>query len=115
MWFEAIAWADAAAPNAAPAAASPQGFLDQMLANPMVPLVLVVAVFYFIIIRPQSQRLHTPDARGWVGGGERDSAAAQFQAAAARLFRHDAENPVGIGSAGRDPSAPRGQATGRYQ
>jgi preprotein translocase subunit YajC len=56
MWFEAIAWADAAAPSAAPAAASPQGFLDQMLANPMVPLVLVVAVFYFIIIRPQSQR-----------------------------------------------------------
>jgi preprotein translocase subunit YajC len=56
MWFEAIAWADAAAPSAAAPAAGPQGFLDQMLANPMVPLVLVVAVFYFIIIRPQSQR-----------------------------------------------------------
>ncbi|MEA2680750.1 MAG: preprotein translocase subunit YajC, partial [Candidatus Binataceae bacterium] len=55
MWFEAIAWADAAAPAAAPAT-GPQGFLDQMLANPMVPLVMVVAVFYFIIIRPQSQR-----------------------------------------------------------
>lgn len=55
MWFEAIAWADAAAPAAAPAS-GPQGFLDQMLGNPMVPLVMVVAVFYFIIIRPQSQR-----------------------------------------------------------
>jgi preprotein translocase subunit YajC len=55
MWFEAIAWADAAAPAAGPAT-GPQGFLDQMLANPMVPLVMVVAVFYFIIIRPQSQR-----------------------------------------------------------
>jgi preprotein translocase subunit YajC len=56
MWFEAIAWADAAAPAASAPAAGPQGFLDQMLANPMVPLVMVVAVFYFIIIRPQSQR-----------------------------------------------------------
>lgn len=55
MWFEAIAWADAAAPAAPPAAAS-QGFLDQMLSNPIIPLVMVVAVFYFIIIRPQSQR-----------------------------------------------------------
>ncbi len=27
-----------------------------MLSNPIVPLVLVVAVFYFIIIRPQTQR-----------------------------------------------------------
>jgi preprotein translocase subunit YajC len=51
MWFEGIAWADAAAP-----AAGPQGFLDQMLSNPIIPLVMVVAVFYFIIIRPQSQR-----------------------------------------------------------
>jgi|ERR1700682_1041705 preprotein translocase subunit YajC len=55
MWFEAIAWADAAAPAAAPAAGS-QGLLDQMLGNPVIPLVMVVAVFYFIIIRPQSQR-----------------------------------------------------------
>jgi len=53
MWFEGIAWADAAA--AAPAA-GPQGLFDQMLSNPVVPLVLVVAVFYFLIIRPQSQR-----------------------------------------------------------
>jgi len=54
MWFEGIAWADAA-PAAAPAAGS-QGFVDQMLGNPIIPLVMVVAVFYFIIIRPQSQR-----------------------------------------------------------
>jgi preprotein translocase subunit YajC len=52
MWFEGIAWADAAA---APAAGS-QSFVDQMLGNPIVPLVMVVAVFYFIIIRPQTQR-----------------------------------------------------------
>lgn len=52
MWFEGIAWADAAAP----AAGAPQGFIDQMLGNPIIPLVMVVAVFYFIIIRPQSQR-----------------------------------------------------------
>jgi preprotein translocase subunit YajC len=52
MWFEGIAWAAAAA---APAA-GPQSFFDQMLGNPVVPLVMVVAVFYFIVIRPQSQR-----------------------------------------------------------
>jgi preprotein translocase subunit YajC len=55
MWFEGIAWADAAGSAAAPAAGS-QSFLDQMLGNPVVPLVLVVAVFYFIIIRPQTQK-----------------------------------------------------------
>ena len=51
MWFEGIAWADAAAP-----AAGPQSLFDQLLSNPIIPLVMVVAVFYFIIIRPQSQR-----------------------------------------------------------
>jgi preprotein translocase subunit YajC len=51
MWFEGIAWADAAAP-----AAAPQNLLDQLFTNPVIPLVLVVAVFYFIIIRPQTQR-----------------------------------------------------------
>jgi len=51
MWFEGIAWADAAAP-----AAGPQSFFDQLVSNPIIPLVMVVAVFYFIIIRPQSQR-----------------------------------------------------------
>ena len=56
MWFEGIAWADAAAPAAAAPAAGPQSFFDQMLTNPVVPLVMVVAVFYFIIIRPQTQR-----------------------------------------------------------
>src|ERR1700736_4006797 len=51
MWFEGIAWADAAAP-----AAGLPSFLDPLLSNPIIPLVMVVAVFYFIIIRPQSQR-----------------------------------------------------------
>ena len=50
MWFEGLAWADAAP------AAAPSSFVDQMLSNPVIPLVMVVAVFYFIIIRPQSQR-----------------------------------------------------------
>ena len=53
MWFEGIAWADAAA--AAPAAGR-QGLFDQHVEQPVVPLVLVVAVFYFLIIRPQTQR-----------------------------------------------------------
>lgn len=49
MLFEGIAWADTAA--------APQGGLfDQLLTNPVVPLVLVVAVFYFVILRPQTQR-----------------------------------------------------------
>jgi len=62
MWFDGIAWADA---TAAPAA-GPQGFLDQMLSNPIIPLVMVVAVFYFIIIRPQTQRAseHTKLVKG---------------------------------------------------
>src|ERR1700720_2160250 len=54
MWFEAIAWADAA-PAAAPAA-GPLSFLGAWADNPLIPLMMVVAVFYFIIIRPQSQR-----------------------------------------------------------
>ena len=52
MLFEGTALADAAAH-----AAMPQGgFFDQLLTNPVVPLVLVVAVFYFVILRPQTQR-----------------------------------------------------------
>lgn len=54
MSFEGIAWAAAPAAPSAPGTGS--GVLDQMIGNPILPLILVVAVFYFIIIRPQSQR-----------------------------------------------------------
>ena len=49
MWFEGIAWADAAGSAAAPAA-GPQSFLDQMLGNPVVPLVLVVAIYPLVVV-----------------------------------------------------------------
>jgi preprotein translocase subunit YajC len=49
MWFEGTAWAATPAP-------APQGMFDVLLTNPIVPLVLVVAVFYFLILRPQTQR-----------------------------------------------------------
>jgi preprotein translocase subunit YajC len=48
MWFEGIAWA------ATPAA--PQSFFDTLIANPFVPLAMVVAVFYFVILRPQTKK-----------------------------------------------------------
>ena len=49
MWFEGTAWA-------AGPAGPPAGMFDQLLTNPIVPLVLVVGVFYFLILRPQNQR-----------------------------------------------------------
>ena len=49
MWFEGTAWAAASS-------AAPQGMFDTLLTNPIVPLVMVVGVFYFVILRPQTQR-----------------------------------------------------------
>ncbi|HTT77233.1 MAG TPA: preprotein translocase subunit YajC [Candidatus Binataceae bacterium] len=46
--FEGIAWAAGAAP--------PQSMFDTLIANPLVPLALVVAVFYFVILRPQTKK-----------------------------------------------------------
>jgi preprotein translocase subunit YajC len=48
MWFEGIAWAAASPP--------PQSLFDTLLANPFVPLAMVVAVFYFVILRPQTKK-----------------------------------------------------------
>ena len=50
MWIEGIAWAQQSS------AAAPQGLADQILYSPAVPLILVVAVIYFLMIRPQSQK-----------------------------------------------------------
>jgi preprotein translocase subunit YajC len=51
MWFEGIAWAQ----SAAPAAASPD-FFQQLISGPLPLLVMIGAVMYFMIIRPQSQK-----------------------------------------------------------
>jgi preprotein translocase subunit YajC len=48
MWLEGIAWA------ASPAA--PPSMFDSLIANPLVPLALVVGVFYFVILRPQTKK-----------------------------------------------------------
>jgi preprotein translocase subunit YajC len=51
MWFEGIAWAQTAAP-----AGQPQTLFDQLLTNPLVPIVLIFAVMYFLFIRPQTKK-----------------------------------------------------------
>lgn len=53
MWFEGVAWAEAAHP-AAPAA--PPNFMEQLLTGPTMPLVLVMGIVYFLIIRPQTKK-----------------------------------------------------------
>ncbi|MGH7934084.1 MAG: preprotein translocase subunit YajC [Candidatus Binataceae bacterium] len=53
MWFEGIAWAQAAARGAA---ATPQSIFDQAIYGPVLPLVVIVGVIYFLMIRPQSKR-----------------------------------------------------------
>ncbi len=53
MWFEGIAWAQSAA---APAAGASPDFFQQLLAGPIPLLVMIGAVMYFMIIRPQSQK-----------------------------------------------------------
>ncbi|MGH8011171.1 MAG: preprotein translocase subunit YajC [Candidatus Binataceae bacterium] len=51
MWFEGIAWAQAAA-----ATGGAQNTFDQVIYGPILPLVIIVAVIYFLMIRPQSKR-----------------------------------------------------------
>ncbi len=53
MWFEGIAWAQNAA---ASAAGSSPDFFQQLLAGPIPLLVMIGAVMYFMIIRPQTQK-----------------------------------------------------------
>jgi preprotein translocase subunit YajC len=49
--LESIAWA-----QTAPTSGPPQKLLDQVLTNPIVPIVLIFAVMYFLFIRPQSKK-----------------------------------------------------------
>jgi preprotein translocase subunit YajC len=49
MWPEAIAWAQSAP-------AGPQSMFDQLLTSPVVPIVLIFAVMYFLFIRPQTKK-----------------------------------------------------------
>src|SRR5260370_1617227 len=51
MWFEGMAWAQANAGSA-----GPQGMLDQIISFPAVPMVLIIGVIYFLMIRPQTQK-----------------------------------------------------------
>ena len=51
MLFETIAWAQSAPPSG-----QPQTLFDQLLTNPVVPIVLIFAVMYFLFIRPQSKK-----------------------------------------------------------
>ena len=47
MWFEGIAWAQQGASQAGG---------EQVIFTTVVPLVLLFAIFYFLIIRPQTQK-----------------------------------------------------------
>jgi preprotein translocase subunit YajC len=51
MWFETLALA-----QSTPSSAQPQALFDQLLTNPIVPIVLIFAVMYFLFIRPQSKK-----------------------------------------------------------
>jgi preprotein translocase subunit YajC len=51
MTFEAVAWAQAAASSG-----QPQALFDQVLTNPVVPILLIFGVMYFLFIRPQSKK-----------------------------------------------------------
>jgi preprotein translocase subunit YajC len=51
MWIEGIAWAQQSS-----AAGEPQNLIDQLLYSPALPLIIVVGVLYFLMIRPQSKK-----------------------------------------------------------
>jgi preprotein translocase subunit YajC len=50
MWFEGVAWAQAAQST------PPQTLFDQVITNPAVPIALIFGVMYFLFIRPQSKK-----------------------------------------------------------
>ncbi len=54
MWFEGIAWAQQAAAPGAAAAGGEAG--QQLIFTTVIPLVALFAIFYFLLIRPQSQK-----------------------------------------------------------
>jgi preprotein translocase subunit YajC len=51
MWFEGVAWAQAAAQSG-----QPQTLFDQIITNPAAPIALIFGVMYFLFIRPQSKK-----------------------------------------------------------
>jgi preprotein translocase subunit YajC len=54
MLFEGIAWAQTAG-------ASAQGGSEQMLFTTIVPLAVLFAIFYFLLIRPQTKKAQEHD------------------------------------------------------
>ncbi len=52
MWFEGIAWAQAAGA----AAGGVESNSQQVIFTTVIPLVALFAIFYFLLIRPQSQK-----------------------------------------------------------
>jgi len=55
MWFEGIAWAQQAAATGAAASGAEAGG-QQLIFTTVIPLVALFAIFYFLLIRPQSQK-----------------------------------------------------------
>lgn len=51
MLFETPVWAQSTSSSG-----QPQGLFDQLLTSPVVPIVLIFAVMYFLFIRPQSKK-----------------------------------------------------------
>jgi preprotein translocase subunit YajC len=51
MFFETLAWA-----QSTPSSGQPQSLFDQVLTSPVLPIVLIFAVLYFLFIRPQSKK-----------------------------------------------------------
>jgi preprotein translocase subunit YajC len=51
MWFEGIAWAQASSSGG-----GPESFLDQILKSGAPMIVAIIAVMYFLLIRPQTKQ-----------------------------------------------------------
>jgi len=51
MWFETIA-----AAQTAPSSGQPLALFDQILTSPILPIVLIFGVMYFLFIRPQTKK-----------------------------------------------------------
>jgi preprotein translocase subunit YajC len=51
MMFETLAWAQSTTSSG-----HPQTLIDQLLTNPIVPIVLIFGIMYFLFIRPQSKK-----------------------------------------------------------
>jgi preprotein translocase subunit YajC len=51
MWLEGTAFAQAAA-----AGAAPQGLIDQIITNPVLPIAFIFVIMYFLLLRPQTKK-----------------------------------------------------------